>query len=235
VGRGFRAPNLVERFFEGPTPEGTGYEKAAPDLDPETSVNVELGARWRAGPTFADAFAFRNEIRHGIALAATGDTVAGLAAYRNVNVDRLRHTGLELLAGTTAFDVLTLTGSFTRLIAKNVSQPELAFSDTYSSKLVLDLAYRSRGGRVWAGYTLRHEGEQKDVVLGENPIGPVLPAFTVHQARAGIVLTDRGPLRNSLALVVDNLTNRLYAELSNASFFRPEPRRSVGLSFITEF
>ena len=26
VGRGFRAPNLVERYFDGPTPEGSAYQ-----------------------------------------------------------------------------------------------------------------------------------------------------------------------------------------------------------------
>ena len=236
VGRGFRAPNLVERFFEGPTPEGSGYQKANTDLAPETSVNVDVGARWRLGGLFADAFVFRNQIRDGISIASTGDTVSGLPAFRNVNVDRVRYQGLELLAGTRLLDLFTVSASFTRQSSKNLSSPEIPIGDTYASKLALDVAYRSAGGRLWAGYAVRHNGKQKDVVLGDdNPLGAVLPAFTVQQARAGIVLLDRGPIRNSLALVVDNLTNQLYAEFSNASFFRPEPRRSVGLSFITEF
>jgi hypothetical protein len=34
---------------------------------------------------------------------------------------------------------------------------------------------------------------------------------------------------------VDNLTNELYAEFANASFFRPEPGRSVSASLVVEF
>ena len=34
VGRAFRAPNLIERYFEGATPEGNGYQVASPDLRP---------------------------------------------------------------------------------------------------------------------------------------------------------------------------------------------------------
>ena len=49
LGRAFRAPNLVERFFEGPTPEGSGYQVASPDLEPETSLNLDLGVKVRTG------------------------------------------------------------------------------------------------------------------------------------------------------------------------------------------
>ena len=75
VGRGFRSPNLVERFFDGATPEGSGYQKRNLELDPETSLNVDVGARWRRGGLFAEAFVFENTVRDGIAIEATGDSV----------------------------------------------------------------------------------------------------------------------------------------------------------------
>jgi hypothetical protein len=40
---------------------------------------------------------------------------------------------------------------------------------------------------------------------------------------------------NELTVVVNNLTNKLYAEFSNASFFRPEPKRSVAVSWKSSF
>jgi outer membrane receptor protein involved in Fe transport len=43
AGREFRSPNLVERFFEGPTPEGSGFQQRNPELEPETSFTVDLG------------------------------------------------------------------------------------------------------------------------------------------------------------------------------------------------
>jgi outer membrane receptor protein involved in Fe transport len=44
LARGFRDPTLSDRFFRGPT--GRGFITGNPDLEPETSVQVDLGARY---------------------------------------------------------------------------------------------------------------------------------------------------------------------------------------------
>lgn len=235
VGRGFRSPNLVERFFEGATPEGSGYQRRNLELDPETSVNIDVGARWRRGAAYAEGFVFRNDVRDGIAIEATGDSVNGLPAYRNVNVDRLRFTGFELAAGARALRAIDLAASFTRLDSKNVSDPTVPIGDTYSSKLAFSADWRPLGDRFALGYTMRHNGEQKDVLTAGSPIGAVLPAFTVHGLRAQARLLDRGRNRTALVVAVDNLTNELYAEFANASFFRPEPGRSLSTALVVEF
>jgi hypothetical protein len=38
-----------------------------------------------------------------------------------------------------------------------------------------------------------------------------------------------------MTLAVNNLGNALYAEFSNASFFRPEPKRTLALAWTTVF
>ena len=235
AGRGFRSPNIVERFFEGATPEGSGYQLRNLDLDPETSLNVDLGARWRHADVFAEAFVFQNNVHDGIAIEATGDSVNRLPAYQNVNVDRLRFRGLEVTAGARVFDAIDLSGNFTRLEAENVSDPNSPVGDTYSRKAVFDAAWRPVGNRFSVGYTLRHNGDQKDVVVGTSAVGDVIPAFTVHDVRAQALLFDRGRNRTSLVLGVRNLTDELYAEFANASFFRPEPRRSLSTALVVEF
>ena len=235
VGRGFRSPNLVERFFEGATPEGSGYQKRNLDLDPETSVNVDVGARWRRGGMFAEAFVFQNNVHDGVAIQATGDTVSRLPAYQNVNVDRLRFRGLELAAGARAFHTFDVTANFSRIQSKNVTDPNSPVGATFSRKLVLDAAWRPLANRVSLGYTLRHNGQQQDIVVGSSPVGATLPAFTVHDVRAEAALFERGRNRTSLVLGVSNLTNELYAESANASFFRPEPRRSVSTAIVVGF
>lgn len=235
VGRGFRSPNLVERFFQGPTPEGSGYQQRNLSLDPETSVNVDLGARWRRSGVFAEAFVFQNNVHDGIAIQATGDTVSRLPAYQNVNVDRLRFRGVELTAGARTFHTLDLTANFSRIQSKNVTDPNSPVGATFSRKLVFDAAWRPLANRVSLGYTLRHNGQQKDIVVGSNPVGATLPAFTVHDVRGEATLFDRGRNRTSLVVTVNNLTNELYAESANASFFRPEPRRSVSTAIVVGF
>jgi outer membrane receptor protein involved in Fe transport len=235
VGRGFRSPNLVERFFDGPTPEGSGYQQPNASLEPETSVNVEGGVKLRRGIVGLEAFVFRNTISDGVRVEATGDSVGPFPAFRNVNVDRLRFSGVELSADLSLPYGWLLGGSWTRLETKDVNRPDAPVGDTYSSKVTGELGYRSPAGRVWGGYLVRHNGEQKDIVIGTSPVGDVLPAFTVHTVRGGVRLFERGGVTSSLAVSVENLTNELYAEFANASFFRPEAERSVTVSWLLGF
>ena len=235
VGRGFRAANLVERFFEGTAPEGNGFQRANSDLDPETSLNVDVGLRYRNRSWYGEAFVFRNDIDDAIRSVATGDSVNRRPAFQNRNVGRLRIDGVEVTTGARAFDRVDASVSFARLDGRNISNPGSPIGDSYSNKVVGDLAYRQPGGRFTLGYTARRQGKQKDVIVGTNPIGLVIPAFTVHSARGSLHLGDIGRVRNDISLVVDNITDRLYAEFPNATFFRPEPGRHLRLGFVTTF
>ncbi|MGQ0642321.1 MAG: TonB-dependent receptor [Gemmatimonadaceae bacterium] len=230
VGRGFRAPNLVERFFEGAAADGGGYQRANASLGAETSINADLGLRFRRAAWYGEAFVFRNEIDNAIRAVATGDSVNRQPAFQSRNVGSLRLQGLELMTGARHPSGLDGSLSFTRLIGRNVSQPDDPVGDSYSSKVVGDVGYRDATGRFTLGYTLRYQGEQKDVIIGDNPIGPVIPAFIVHSARASVRLFDARGLSNRIALAAENLGNALYAEFPNASFFRPEPGRNISLS-----
>lgn len=235
VGRGFRAPNLVDRFFEGGVSESNTHQKENPDLAAETSLNVDLGARARYGAWFAESFVFRNDIDNAIRAVPTGQTVNGLPEVQNQNVGKLRVDGLEIMTGVRATRGLDASASFTRLLGRNISNPGSPIGDSYSSKVVGDVGYRSPGGMFGVGYTARYQGEQKEVIVGANPLGPVIPAFTVHSARASVRLAERAGVSNRLMLTVENIGNKLYAEFPNASFFRPEPGRSVNVALTTSF
>lgn len=235
VGRGFRAPNLVERFFEGTASEGNGVQKSNPDLVAETSLNTDLGLRARRGALYAESFVFRNDIHNAIKSVRTGNTVNGRPEFQPRNVARLRVDGLELTTGARVLTGWDASASFTRLLGRNVSDPGQPIGDSYSSKLVGELAYRQPNDRFAVGYTVRHQGEQKDVIIGTNPIGAAIPAFTVHSARASARLFARGGTTNRLLFGIENIGDKLYAEFPNASFFRPEPGRSVSLALQTSF
>lgn len=235
VGRAFRSPNLIERFFNGPTPEGSGYQLRNPDLKPETSVDVDLGVKVGTGRIYGEAFVFRNEVRDGIRIAPTGTKVGPFDVFQNVNVDKLRDTGVELLAQFDLGRGFSTAGSYTHISSKNVLDASNPVGDSYSSKVTGSLGWRQREGRFWAEYDLRHNGERKDVELGTSPIGPVLPSFTVHSVRAGARLFRVGGTTHGLTVAVNNLTNALFAEFSNASFFRPEPKRMLAVAWTTAF
>lgn len=235
AGRGFRAPNLVERFFEGAAPEGNGTQVANASLTPETSLNVDLGVRYRAGPLYAESFVFRNDIDDAIRAVATGNTVNGRPEFQNRNIGKLRIDGLEVVTGVRFARGVEASVNGTWFEGTNVSSPGAPIGDSYSSKIVGDLAYRALSGLFNLGYTVRRQGQSSEVIVGTNPIGPFIPAFTVHSARAGLRLPRARGVRNQLSLSIDNIGDALYAEFPNAAFFRPEPGRNLSLRLTSSF
>jgi outer membrane receptor protein involved in Fe transport len=235
VGRAFRSPNLVERFFNGLTPEGIAYQSPNPDLRAETSLNVDLGVRVRAGRVYAEGFVFQNDIRDGIRIAATGDSVNGLPEYQNTNVDQLRFRGVELSGQVRGPAGTSLQLAFTHLDSENVLDPSNPVGESFSTSYRAALRYDDARDRFFAEYELRGNGDRKDVLPGTNPVGATLPGFVVHNARAGVTVFRRGLHTQRLGLAVLNFTDVLYAEFTNVSFFRPETGRSLLLTYDVTF
>lgn len=248
VSRGFRSPNLVELFFDGPVAEAGAYQLAAQGLDPETSLNFDVGARYVSsdlagvGNAFVEVFYFHNKVSDGIrgrpVTNAAGDTVqtGGLDTYQNVNVDEIVLDGVEVSADFLMDYGITFGGSLSTLRAEDAIDPDNPIGESYARKLTGRLGYRAPDGRFFGLWEIRHSGKQKDAALGSgNPLGTELPAFTVQGLSAGVRLAERDGFTTSLTVAVSNLTNELYAETANASFFRPEPGRSVSLGVRVSF
>lgn len=235
VGRGFRAPNLVERYFNGPTPEGSAYQSATPDLLPERSLNTDLGLKYRTDRMAVEAFVYRNDIRDAVRIAPTGAKINNLPEYKNVNIGKLRSNGYEATATYLLSRGFMVSANYSKVESSNLLDPSSPVGGTYSNKLVGALGWRPANGRGWVEYTLRRNGEQKDIVAGSSPVGDVLPAFVVHGLRGGTHLFTVGGVRQDLDLQVNNLGNALYAESANAGFFRPEPGRHVVIAIRTSF
>jgi hemoglobin/transferrin/lactoferrin receptor protein len=233
VGRAFRAPNLIERFFDGSATGG--YQVANPDLAPETSTNVDLGLRYRSDRIGIEVFGFRNQIRDGIRIAALESQVDGQDAFQNVNVERLRYQGVEVSGDVRFGNGFMALGSFSTLDSEDVDDPENPVGDSFSSKTTAALRYDAPSRRFWAQIDGRWQGEQREVDLGDNPLGDVLPAFDVYNLRGGLRLFETRSTLHRLNVAITNLTDALYAEATNASFFRPEPKRNVTLTYEVSF
>ena len=231
VGRAFRAPNLIELFFDGPIPEGSGYQARNPDLEPETSLNFDAGIRYTNSRVALEAFYFRNTINDGIRAEERGDSIGGMPAYWNVNVDELFFTGVELSGEVYLPYGFSVASSFTHMSQEDAHDANNPIAETFATKVSGNLRYRHPGSRFWGEYELRVNGDQKDVDLGTSPIGDVLPGFNVHNLRGGVTLirTDSGQT-GRLGIAVTNLTDELYSEFLNATFFRPEPGRNVTIT-----
>lgn len=233
--RGFRSPNLVERFFNGVTPEGSGFQSRNLGLVAETSINTDLGVRVQRATWSLEAFAFQNNLRDGIRIAATGDTVMGFPEYHNVNVDRLRVRGIELAATLTPFAGATLLGNVTTIDETDTAEPLVPVGDGYGSKLILGARYRIPSGRVWAGVRFRHEG-RRDGTLGESSVvGMNFPGFSVVDLDVGALALQLGRTTHVLTATLENVGNVLYAEAGNAGFVRPAPGRRLLVAWRTGF
>ena len=235
VGRAFRSPNLIEWFFDGPTPEGNGYQVRSPDLEPETSFNIDLGLRYRAPRISAEVFAFRNVVYDGIRIAPLDYEVQGFPAFGNVNVDELLFRGVEIAAEVALPAGFRAGGGYTYIDTEDRLDPDNPIGDSFSSRVSGTLGFHTAGDRFWTEYSIRHNGERSDVTLSGNPVGDRLPAFTVHNLRAGLTLFRSGLQAHRIGVGIENLTDVLYAEFSNVSFFRPEPRRSITLTYELAF
>ena len=237
VGRGFRSPNLIERFFDGATPESSGYQVRNPELAPESSLNFDLGVRFREGRLALEAFGFRNKLEGGIRIEALGTEVGGFPAFRNVNVDELLFRGIEFSADYQIGSGLSASGNLTWMDADNVLDVENPVGETFSSKVTGKLRYDAPSDRFWLSGDVRHNGDQLEVDFGaNNPVGDLMPSFTVFNVRGGITVweSDSG-MSHRLNLALTNLTNVLYAEFSNVGFFRPEPKRNLTLTWDVSF
>lgn len=109
VSRGFRDPTLSDRYFRGPS--GRGFITGNPDLQPETSLQYDLAARYNFAraqlaayfyhyrisdlverySTQTDFFLFRNRGRarlRGVELEARSELGAGFGVEAGVNIGR---------------------------------------------------------------------------------------------------------------------------------------------------
>lgn len=248
-GTAFRAPSIVERLFNGLTPEGAGYQVLNPELESESSDNVDLGIKYRRADAFLELVVFRSEVDDGIVQYTLTDTeIAALPedvraeieanrvdfVVQQRNAERLRYEGVELAVGYRTRGGWIFGGNFTHLDEQRLDSNRVPVGDTYGDKLVAWIRWEPRDRPLWAEYRVRHNGSTEANLDPNEPVPPVgreLPSFTVHTLAAGAVLLERGRWRHELQLTAENLTDELYAEFSNATFFRPEPGRDFALSY----
>ncbi len=252
-GRGFRSPNIIERLFNGLTPEGSGYQLLNPALKSETSNNFDLGVKYRRWDAFMEAVAFRNDISGGIIQAYLSPSeIAQLDAatraaikaggvqfvVQDRNAERLRYQGVEMAFGWHSHRGLTLGGNYTWVDGNRTDSINPPTGDSYSQKIYGYARFEPQSARYWLEYHVRHNGSVATNIDPNSPIPPVgktLPAFTVQGAGLGVRLFQTAGFSNEVTFWVENLTNQLYAEFSNATFFRPEPGRTLKVNYRVKF
>ena len=90
VSRGFRDPVLSDRYFRGPS--GRGFITGNPDLEPETSLQLDLAARYSVSRTQLAAYFYQYRIED---LVERYETETDIFFFRNRGRARLRGFEVE--------------------------------------------------------------------------------------------------------------------------------------------
>jgi outer membrane receptor protein involved in Fe transport len=93
VSRGFRDPTLSDRFFRGPS--GRGFITGNPDLEPETSLQLDFGVRYATSRLRVAAYGYHYRIRR---LVERFQTDPDFFFFRNRGRARIRGVEFETQA-----------------------------------------------------------------------------------------------------------------------------------------
>jgi len=215
IARGFRDPVLSDRYFRGPS--GRGFITGNPDLEPESSRQVDLGLRYTASRLRAATYFYDYRIKHLIERYAT---TTDSFSFRNRGRARLRGFEAELQA--TLGWGLSLESAFQ--ISRGRSLDDDAFLDdatpeTVSLQVKKDFASRGAFAQMRTAF-FAEDGRP-------GPTERVAPGYTIVDAAAGIAVATGLELRVSGR----NLLNETYLASQDVRAV-VAPGRSVALSAV---
>jgi outer membrane receptor protein involved in Fe transport len=141
VSRGFRDPTLSDRYFRGPS--GRGFITGNPDLEPETSLQFDLAARYAVARTQLAAYVYHYRIDD---LVERYSTATDFFFFRNRGRARLR--GFELESRTDLGGGFALEGGLN--IGRGIALDDDAPLDDVSADMVFVVARKDFGTRAFA-------------------------------------------------------------------------------------
>ena len=210
VGTGLRFASLSERFFVGTT--GRGQVVGNPDLEPEESLNVDLGLRFYGRSTFVSAQLFRLSIDDYIERVSLdgGDT----RTFVNLTSGELEGIELEGFAQLADGWRLDWSGA----IIDGEADGGTPLADIAANRVALGLTYESE--RWAARLRIQLRDDKDDPGPGEVAINgaSLVSAAVSYDVTPGLRITVRG----------DNLLDEQYVS-SPDDQSSAAPGRTIGV------
>lgn len=209
LSRGFRAPNLAELGSNGEH-EGTfRYELGDKDLQPEYSLQGDLGLGYEGTFLSARLALFANRIRNYIFLARTADGETPIYSYRPGNAG-LR--GLEAELDWHPVHRLHLGGSFSYVFGQLEGGGPLPMIP--APRLQLEGKYEfTHGGKILDNSFIAVSLDwnfRQDRIYSTGGTETPTPAYALLSLSAGTDITVRGKRIVSLLLCLENITDTVY-------------------------
>lgn len=210
IGRGVRTADPRERFRVLLPIPGGKWDIGNPNLDPEESLQFEIGNKVKIGRFHYDISIFHNSINNYITQFNTGKTFSSQPVMGYKNVDAALYGG-ELSAGVLVTDNISLIGSTSYTWGENKDEnkplPEIM---PWQGKL--GIRYDELSGRYWGEFMGRF-------AAGQDRYDPVVdpgttPGFSIFDVRFGWKPTK------SLLLTagIENIFDKYYYEHTSKNF-----------------
>ena len=218
VARGFRDPVLSDRYFRGPS--GRGFITGNPELEPESSLQFDLGLRYTASRLRAATYVYHYRIDD---LIERYTTQTDFFFFRNRGRARLR--GFEAEAQADLGWGLWMESAFQ--IARGRALDDSLYLDdiapeTFSVQVRKMLPFRNAFAQIRTGI------HAEDTRPG--PTERVVPGYTLIDLGGGITIVEAFELR----LWARNLLNESYLASQDVRTVAA-PGRSVALTAVVRF
>jgi iron complex outermembrane receptor protein len=192
IGRAFRMPGLSESFYTGLT--GRRYVIGNPDLNPETSFNIEGGFRLFTRKLYAGISLFSHTVNDMIERYKNEDGI-----YTYDNIQRGIFTGAELEVQYFPIKNVELFGHYFHYRGRSSTENE-PLNDVPAPKIFV--GGKLYLGQLWAEINYLHSFEKND----PGPAEVENAAYDVINIKGGFYFSSR----LSLNLKVANLLNEMY-------------------------
>lgn len=229
AGKGFVPPSASELTGSAVTVKAGKDDVLAgnPGLSPESSLTWDLGLEWSVGSWYADVTYFRTRVKDKITRVQVGEDVDN-RYFSYANADTAKMEGIELDARWRASEFLTLSLSGTHYLKRveSVAGVESNIRNVPRNvwRIAADVEHGPWSGRLGARYVGHFDdndwnGNSASIITYET--------FAV----ADLSVRYRIDRRQSLALQIDNLTDRFYSEKGGY----PLPGRNGRLAYRYDF
>ena len=224
VSRGFRDPTISDRFYRGPT--GRGFITGNPELEPETSLQVDLGMRYTVGRVRLAAYAYHYRITD---LIERYSTATDFFFFRNQGRAEIRGVELEGQADLGAGFTLEFSGQTARGTAPEAS-PAAGNDEAWLDDIAPDLVMATLRKRLHdkGSAHIRVATYRSDVRNGPSEVDA--PGYTLVDAGASWSVTPHLELR----AMGRNLLNQSYFASPDPRWV-PAPGRHASLTAVIQF
>lgn len=242
---GFKAPSplQVNNNFQNITGPFFFYETLPnPNLKPETSQTLELGARGEHGRLnwLVTAFTgrYKDFIEDNVQVGGSG-TAADPLQFQSVNRNRVRISGFELEGRWALTPATTFKVAYGRTSGRDTALNQ-ALNSVNPAKVVAGLEHRVAAWTLGATVTHSAAKDEEDINFATTPQQFATPSWTTLDLRA----TWRFSKATRLSAALHNVTDRKYWVWSSVQGVAANsavldaftaPGRSLSVALVTDF